>query len=314
MLRKLLLVLLAASTGFADQYLFTSFRSNGETGVFLALSRDGRKWQPLNGNQAWLKPEHQGMLMRDPWLGRGPDGLWHLLWTWGWNRKETNGALKIGHATTKDLIHWSPQQEIQVFAKEPTARNAWAPEAAWDEDKKQWVIFWSTTIPGRFPDTEGTGDSGYNHRMYAIRTKDWKSFSEPELWFDPGFNCIDGTVAHVGNKKYVLIFKDERVKPQVKRLRLAFGTSPEGPWSGVTEPFTHDWVEGPSAIQINQEWWIYFDNYRKPTHYGAVRTRDWKSFEDMSDQVSFPEDHRHGTVVRITDKEAEVLQKSHGAE
>ncbi len=34
----------------------------------------------------------------------------------------------------------------------------------------------------------------------------------------------------------------------------------------------------------------------------------------MSDQVSFPEDHRHGTVVRITDKEAEVLQKSHGAE
>jgi hypothetical protein len=34
-----------------DWYLFTSFRRNGETGVFFALSEDGRKWTPLHGNQ-----------------------------------------------------------------------------------------------------------------------------------------------------------------------------------------------------------------------------------------------------------------------
>jgi len=91
-----------------------------------------------------------------------------------------------------------------VFANEPTARNVWAPEAAWDERRKEWVIFWATTIPGRFPDTEGTGDTGYNHRLYSMTTKDWKTFSEPMLWFDPGYNSIDSTVAKVGNR-YIMV-------------------------------------------------------------------------------------------------------------
>jgi hypothetical protein len=50
------------------------------------------------------------MLMRDPWLGQGPDGGWHMLWTWGWTAKEMGGKLKIGYASSKDLIHWSPQR------------------------------------------------------------------------------------------------------------------------------------------------------------------------------------------------------------
>ena len=48
----------------ADQYLFTSFRGNGETGVFLALSTDGRTFTPLNNNKPWIKPELPGMLVR----------------------------------------------------------------------------------------------------------------------------------------------------------------------------------------------------------------------------------------------------------
>ncbi|MDZ4799606.1 MAG: hypothetical protein SGI92_15695 [Bryobacteraceae bacterium] len=113
-------------------------------------------------------------------------------------------GLKMGYSSTKDLIHWTPQREIPVFANEPTARNVWAPEAAWDERRKEWVIFWATTIPGRFPDTEGTGDTGYNHRLYSMTTKDWKTFSEPMLWFDPGYNSIDSTVAKVGNR-YIMV-------------------------------------------------------------------------------------------------------------
>src|SRR5205807_9449600 len=85
----------------ADRYLFTSFRRNGETGVFFALSDDGRKWRPLNGNQPWIKPVEPGMLMRDPWLGQGPDGVWHMLWTWGWSAKDMGGKLKIGYANSK---------------------------------------------------------------------------------------------------------------------------------------------------------------------------------------------------------------------
>ena len=101
-MRYLLANLLALTSCFAaDQYLFTSFRSNGETGVFFALSSDGRKFTPLNNNQPWIKPQLPGMLMRDPWLGRGPDGMWHMLWTWGWNKGSGDKSLKIGYAESK---------------------------------------------------------------------------------------------------------------------------------------------------------------------------------------------------------------------
>ena len=308
MSRLILLFILALPLLAADAYLFTSFRKNGETGVFFALSRDGRQWTPLNNNEAWLKPELDGMLMRDPFLTQGPDRTWHMIWTVGWTRKERGGKLAIGYSSSKNLIDWSPQREIPVFENEPTARNVWAPEAAWDDRRKEWIVFWATTIPGRFPDTKNTGDSGYNHRLYAMTTRDWNTFSEPKLWFNPGFNAIDATLVKDG-KRWVMIFKDERRNPVQKRLRLAFADSPAGPWTGVTEPFTIDWVEGPSAIRIAEQWWIYFDHYTNPRYYGAVRTRDWRTFEDMSKQVSFPADHRHGTGVRIDEKTARALEQ-----
>jgi hypothetical protein len=196
-----------------------------------------------------------------------------------------------------------------VFENEPAARNAWAPEAAWDADRKEWIVFWSTTIPGRFPDTEGSGDNGYNHRLYAMTTRDWKTFSPARLWFDPGFNCIDATLTRDG-RRWIMIFKDERKRPLQKRLRLAFADSPVGPWTGITEPFTKDWVEGPSALRIKGEWWIYFDHYTSPRHYGAMRTRDWKTFEDVTADVKFPADHRHGTAVRIPENLARRLESA----
>jgi hypothetical protein len=292
------MLLAASALPAADWYLFSSFRKNGETGVFLALSPDGRTFTPLNGNQPWLPPEKPGELMRDPWIGQGPDGVWQMVWTWGWTRKDTGGKLIIGHASSPDLIHWSGQQEIAVLDGEPLAQNAWAPEAVWDAARKEWLIFWSTTIPGRFKETDTTGDGGNNHRLYSTTTRDWKTFTPARLLFDPGFNCIDATMVHDG-ARWVMVFKDERKEPLQKRLRLAFADSPAGPWRGVTEPFTRDWVEGPTVARVGDEWWIYFDHYMEPQGVGAVRTADWKTFEDVSGQLAFPADHRHGSVIRI---------------
>lgn len=305
----LLLVLpLAQSLLAKDYYLFTSFRKNGETGVFFALSDNGREWTPLNNNLPVIPPAEPGELMRDPWLGQGPDGVWHLLWTWGWARDGV-GHLRIGHSSSSDLIRWTPHQSINLLDSEPTAKNAWAPEAVYDPAHKEWSIFWATTIPGRFPEVEGAPAKGNNHRLYSITTRDWTSFTPARLWFDPGFNSIDSTVIHDGNR-WIMIFKDERIVPQQKRLRLAFSASPAGPWTNVSEPISDDWNEGPSAIKIGPEWWIYFDHYTRPQHYGALRTTDWKHFEDVSGQLQFPADHRHGTVVKISEAEAAKLRQA----
>jgi hypothetical protein len=305
-MRVLLLLLAAVSAGAKDFYLFTSFRGNGETGVYFALSADGYAWAALNGNKPWIAPRHEGMLMRDPFLTRGPDGVYHLLWTWGWTRGAKGEGLKIGYSSSKDLVEWSAQRAIPVLPDEPEARNAWAPEMYFDRKNRQWTIYWSTTIPNRFPATEKDGDSGYNHRIYAMTTGDFQTFSPARLFFDPGYSAIDATILEARGKFY-MIFKDERRTPLMKSLRLAVSDKLEGPYTGVTEPFTRDWVEGPSAIRIGGEYLVYLDHYRRPQHYGAVRSRNLKTWEDVSDQVRFPDDHRHGTVIRISKDEASRL-------
>ncbi len=287
-----------------DFYVFTSFRGNGEDGLHLALSTNGYHWQALNGDRSFLKPEIGGYkLMRDPCLAQGPDGTFHMVWTSGWT---TDKGQVIGYANSKDLIHWSPQRAIKLMEDEPATRNLWAPEIFYDRTAKHWLIFWSSTIPGRFPETDATGDDKYNHRVYAVTTPDFETFSPSKLFFDPGFNVIDATLLAAEGKFY-LVFKDERKDPVEKNLRYAVADKPEGPFGPPSEPFTGDWVEGPSAIKIKDEYLVYFDHYTKPHYYGAARSRDLKRWEDCSKEMSFPPGHRHGTVVRVTEKVARAL-------
>lgn len=280
-----------------EVYLFTSFRDNGDSGLFLALSTDGRRWSPLNHDKPVLKPEiGANKLMRDPCLVKGPKGDYHMVWTTGWT---TEGGKVIGYTRTKDLIHWEPQRAITLMQNEPKTRNLWAPELFYDEKKSQWMIFWSSTIPGRNANTDGTGDDGYNHRVYYTTTRDFETFAESRLLFDPGYNVIDATLCQDGGK-YRLVFKDERKNPVKKNLRIATATQPEGPFDKVSEPFTTDWVEGPSILKIDGSVMVYFDHYASPQYYGAVRSKDWEHWEDVSKEVLFPKGHRHGTGLTLS--------------
>ncbi|WP_205678845.1 glycoside hydrolase family 43 protein [Aquisphaera insulae] len=281
-----------ADTAEDDCLLFSYFLGNGEDGLHLATSQDGLTWTPLGGGKSYLAPKvGKSRLMRDPCLLRGHDGTFQLVWTDSWDRRT------IGHASSKDLVHWSDQQAIPVMKHEPKALNCWAPEILFDDAKRHYLIFWSTTIPGRFPETEGTGDENYNHRIYATTTTDFKTFTPTRLFYDGGFNVIDATILKANDKSY-LIVKDETLKPVKKHLRMAVADTPDGPFVDLSPPFTPSWVEGPSAIRIGDDFLIYFDCYRDG-HYGAVRSRDLKHWEDITPRVSFPKGARHGTVLRV---------------
>ena len=231
-----ILLLLLFLNGFAqektDVYLFSFFMGNGEDGLHLAYSTDGLKWEALNNNKSFLTPVvGEDKLMRDPCIICGPDGKFHMVWTVSWKERG------IGYASSKDLIHWSEQKSIPVMAHEPTARNCWAPEIFYDEDSKQYLIFWSTTIPGRFPETEKTGDDKYNHRMYYTTTRDFETFSETKLFYDQGFNVIDGTLIKENNR-YILFLKDETRTPPQKNIRIATSNELTGNYSKPTIPIT----------------------------------------------------------------------------
>ncbi|MFC0773908.1 glycoside hydrolase family 43 protein [Terrimonas alba] len=286
-----------------DVYLFSYFKNNGEDGLHLAYSYDGLKWTALKNDSSFLKPTvAKDKLMRDPCIIRGADGLFHMVWTVSWNDKG------IGYASSPDLIRWSEQQFIPVMAQEDSARNCWAPEITYDAKKKQYMIYWATTIPGRFAAGDTAGDDKYNHRLYYVTTKDFRRFSRTKLLYDQGFNVIDASIVPVG-KKFVMFLKDETRYPPQKNIRIATSSKLTGGYDKPATPITGNyWAEGPTAVRINDQWIVYFDKYMDH-RYGAVASKDLVNWNDISEQIQMPKGIRHGTVLRISRNELEILLK-----
>lgn len=281
-------------------YLFSSFRGNGRDGLHLAYSHDGLQWTALKGDKAFLKPTVGGRLMRDPCIIQGPDGLFHMVWTTSWHDKG------IGIAHSEDLVGWSDQEFVPVMKHEPKARNCWAPEITWDPDGKQYVIYWATTIPDRFQETAKSADRGWNHRIYFTTTKDFKNYTKTELFYEPGFNVIDSTIVK-DRDQYIMILKDETRHPPAKNLHVACSKKVTGPWSSASDAFSPKgiWVEGPTTMRVGEWCIVYYDAYRKH-RYGAMRTRDFSKWEDITDKLSFPKGTRHGTAFSVSN---DVLKK-----
>ncbi|MBD2752801.1 glycoside hydrolase family 43 protein [Spirosoma validum] len=299
----LLLSSLVLAQKTAPVYLFAYFKDNGQDGLHLAYSNDGYQYQSLKGDSSFLKPTAgKDRLMRDPCIIRGADGKFHMVWTVSWNEKS------IGYASSEDLIHWSEQQTIPVMEHEPDARNCWAPELLYDSRTKDYMIYWATTIKGKFPETQDKAENAYNHRMYYVTTKDFKTYTPAKLLYEPGFNVIDATIQTDG-QQYVMFLKDETRTPPQKNLRVAFSKTSTGPYTKASPPITGNyWAEGPTVAKVDGQWVVYFDKYTEHT-YGAVASKDLQTWTDISDKIRFPKGTRHGTVLTISPAELAKLKR-----
>jgi hypothetical protein len=303
------LALQAASGTAPTTYLFAHFTGNGEKGLHFAASTDGLTWTAVAGGRSFLTPSVGSRLLRDPSIVQGPDGVFHLVWTTGWWDKG------IGLAHSKDLVEWSEQQFLPVMAHEPEAQNCWAPEIFFDEDRDRYLIFWATSIPGRFADTDpkdpglSRGDRA-NHRIYFVETKDFRTFSDAKLLYDGGFSVIDAFMIRADRDRYVMIVKDETLRPTPKKhLRIVEAKRPEGPYGQASGPVSPDWVEGPSALRIGAGWIAYYDEYTRK-RYGAIRSRDLRQWEP-GPAVHFPPGTRHGTAFTVPAAAAARLRGGH---
>lgn len=287
-----------------DVYLFSYFINRGQDGLHLAYSHDGLKWEALNNGETLMKPvlgPHK--LFRDPSILKGKDGLFHMVWTTGWKDKI------IGYASSPDLVNWSEQIEIPVMSHEPEALNSWAPELFYDDKNDEYLIFWATTIPGRHSEiVTSEKEDHYNHRMYFVTTKDFKSFSKTKMFFNPDFSAIDATILK-WKEKYYMFVKNENPAPPQKNIRITISDNPAGPYpTEVSEPITGKyWAEGPTPLQVGDYVYVYFDKYREHK-YGAIRSTDMENWEDVSDSISMPRGIRHGTAFTIKESELTEIQ------
>ena len=151
------------------------------------------------------------MGLRDPFLIRSPEGdRFFLIATdlsigrnGDWDRSQRTGSKYLEVWESTDLVTWSAQRHVKVSPD--TAGNTWAPEAYWDADLGQYVVFWASKLYAE-TDTNHTG-STYNRMLYAT-TRDFRTFSEPRIWQDRGESRIDSTVIKE-NGTYYRFTKDE---------------------------------------------------------------------------------------------------------
>ncbi|MCP5547373.1 MAG: family 43 glycosylhydrolase [Akkermansiaceae bacterium] len=278
---------LAVSSPSLDAaYLFTSFRGSGD-GLHLAYSPDARDWTELK--RVFLKPGVGSKLMRDPHILRGPDGLYHMVWTSGWNDKG------IGYANSKDLLHWSEQKFLPVSDKIRDVKTTWAPEVYWLEEKESYLIVWSSSAPM-------IGEKGEPFRAYYSLTKDFETFTDPKIFFDPGFNNIDTTMVRMRGKN-VIFFKetDDQKKNIWGAIRTAVADDPLGPYRLLPDPVLEkERAEGPAAVVINDVATVYFDYYVN-NRYGLRESSDLKDWKDVTPFANVVNGQRHGSILEVPD-------------
>ena len=284
----ILLIVIVFASCSNKVYLFTSFHEPANEGLRLLYSKDGYHWKAIDS--IYLKPlVGKDKIMRDPSMLQGPDGTFHLVWTTEW--KDGNG---FGYASSKDCIHWSEQQYVPVMQHEPTVKNVWAPELFYDETKGDYIIVFASCIPNRFE--KGIEEENNNHRLYYTTTKDFKTYSDTQLFFDPGFSSIDAVIVKRKAADYVLVLKDN-TRPE-RNIKVAFAKDPLGPYENVSLPFTEKFTEGPAVAKVKNGWLIYYDAYQKKK-YGASFTKDFKTFVNADSLISIPEGHKHGTILIV---------------
>ena len=300
-------------------YLFAHFvgtESNAnEEQIYFSVSTDGTTWTTLNGGSPVLTSNVGEKGVRDPYILRGEDGkffiiatdlsIYNLGLTQGsnkWGYSQTNGSKNIVVWESSDLVNWSEASLVKVATD--NAGCTWAPEAVYDAETDSYMVFWASK----------TSDDDYAvHRVYKSYTKDFKTFSEPEIYIDDGeIGNIDTTI--ISDKGVYYRFTKNETNSSVTMMK---STSLSDGWKDVATyklnnvaGNTVTGYEGPTIYKLNGEnkWCLLLDYYSKSQGYKPFITSDITKGEFTSaTDFTFDAKYRHGTVMPITQAEYDVL-------
>ena len=193
-------------------YLFVHFREkltpDGEH-VHFARSENGLDWEPVNGGKPIFTCTKGDLGCRDIELVKLHTGGYVLLATdlcivrhmdenhnVDWRQLNHAGSKFLSLWRTDDLVHFS-EQELLFLGREDFG-CLWAPEVFFDEATKTYLLHWSATVR----------ETNFDHMsIYCCTTKDFKTFSEPRLFFDRPTEILDSHLVKHGDT-YHLFYKN----------------------------------------------------------------------------------------------------------
>ena len=284
-------------------YLFAYFNGNApeQERLSYAVSTDGYHYTALNGGKSVWQSSVGTKCLRDPYIFKGEDGLYHLLATdmkssLGWNSNRN-----LLSAKSTDLVHWFDETSIEIadkYANMAGADRAWAPQAIFDPEKNSYMIYFAARVPNIDNRTI----------MYYAYSKDLKTLdTAPQLLFAPqnGNDAIDSDIIFQ-NGKYYMYYKNETNK----RIYLATASHAAGPYTEVKQISEGSLgVEGPNIFNIigTNEWLMMSDAYGDG-YYVMQKTSDFTNFTTVpKSSYSFDFTPRHGYVIPISTDQYNAL-------
>lgn len=300
-------------------YLFVHFIGEQENGeqIYFSLSRDGMHWQDLNNKQPILLSTVGEQGIRDPYLLRSADGgrfyivatdlCIHRRGGWGNAEATTTGSRSLIIWESSNLIDWSEPRIVEVAPAE--AGCAWAPEAIYDEEAGDYLVFWASSRDAQDGDGRGL-------HIYCSKTSDFNTFTPAEPYITRGERrtIIDTTIIKAGSKYYRASGDGEITIEAADRLL--------GEWDIISTldtlglELTGKDVEGPQFFKFNGEekWGLLVDQYATSGGYLPIITTDigdttgqcWRK-PDRNEYSFGSLKKRHGSVLPITKGEYEAM-------
>lgn len=307
----------AAQGGF----LFTTFRDETtplSEQIYLAVSADGKQWEWLNGGDPVLVSDVGEKGVRDSFALRSHDGqkVWLIATDLcvnrnrDWHRNTHAGSRSIVVWESTDLVHWSPPRLALVAPYD--AGCAWAPEAIYDEEAGDYLVYWASTTKS---------DNCAKQRIWAAHTKDFRAFDKPFVFLEKPNHVIDIDIVRHGDT-YYRFTKDDKDKS----VSMASSKKLTGPWEEMPQ-FTSGKgknFEGPVCYQLKPaadgmppQWCLLLDNVSDRIGRGAFGYMPFISHDLSTGEFTpakdfhFPYPFRHGSVLPITSAEAERLKSAY---
>ena len=309
-------------------YFFAYFAGEGYSDgeqIYFASSQDGMNWDDLNNNNPILTSALGEKGVRDPFIIRSPEGdKFYLIATDlkinggnGWDAAQNNGSQSLMIWESTDLVNWSDERMVEVSA-DIGAGCTWAPEATYDAKTGEYVVYWASRTPEK--DTK--------QRLYYAKTRDFYTFTEPQLYIDYDQSSIDTTMIE-NNGTYYRFTKNEggstnSLGAKTKTIFLEKSDSVLGNFTQIASDSlnSNQYVEGPTIFKLNQDdtdgtdkWCLLVDDFGGSGYYPLVTT-DLESgvfTKPESGTYKMPSRARHGTPIRVTSEEYKKIMAAYSS-
>lgn len=308
-------------------YLFVHFKEkitpDGEQ-VYFGVSRDGFKWEEVNGGNPILTATCGEKGCRDIEIVRLHTGGFVIITTdlciayrmdenfnVDWKKVNSSGSKCLRMWKTQNLTDFS-EEKLVYFGRDDFG-CMWAPEVFFDEENEEYLIHWGSTVR----------ESDYRHMsIYCSVTKDFETFSEPRLYFTKKNEILDSHITKVGDT-YHLFYKNSSDPPMNMH---ATSKKLFGPFEHdeAFEKYMHENVPNPGSYEApttytlpDGRWCLMLDFFGcEKEKMGYVPFVSKKAgdmnFERTDSSFSFPYGFKHGRVIEITEEEYERLKRKYG--